>query len=300
MKLATEMKVTAVANWFGSARQSAQRVGEVMGKRSLIIVPFAGGMSELPYFDAPKMVVNDRHRHVINLARVLADHELGPELYRRLRRAAFHPDTLSLAQTHCSILDVQFAEMDSDNLFDRFAIGELNRIDSGGQPDLNWAYSYAICTWMGRGGNSGTTSEFGGSLPIRYSPNGGGSAQRFSNWVASIPAWRRTLRKCEFSTDDALKMIAAGHDDTSVGYYVDAPWPDAGDGYAVRFSERNQRALAGMLALLSKSRIVVRFGDHPLIRQLYPRDRWQWIEFDNRAQSNGTFKEVLLVKGGGA
>lgn len=298
MKLATEMKVTAVANWYGSARQSAQRIGEVMGNRSLIIVPFAGGMSELPYFDAPKLVVNDRHRHVINLARVLADDQLGPDLYRSLRRAVFHPDTLAIAQAKCSIIDAQFAEMDGGDLFQPFIDEEIDQQIRDRKPDYGWAYSYAICTWMGRGGNSGTPSEFGGSLPIRYSPNGGGSAQRFSNWVASIPAWRRTLRKCEFSTDDALKMIAAGHDEPSVGYYIDAPWPGAGDGYTVRFTERNQRSLAGMLQSLTKSRIVVRFGDHPLTRQLYPRDRWQWIEFDNRAQSNGTFKEVLLVKGG--
>lgn len=119
-----------------------------------------------------------------------------------------------------------------------------------------------------------------------------------ANWFGSARMSAERIGKEMGKRAVVVVPFAASHDESNVGIYADAPWPDAGDGYSVRFAKQHQCTLAGMLASFQKARVVVRFGDHPLIRQLYPRDRWHWIEFENRAQSNEKFNEVLIVKGG--
>lgn len=291
-----DIKVTAVANWFGGARMVADRIGPLLSGCSLVVVPFAGGMSELPYINAAKLLVNDKHRHLINLAEVMADPEFGPQLYRRLRRAVFHPDTLAQAQARCAEREaaLQASESGGGGLF-----GAAKYTLPGGKifDTFDAAFDYAICSWMGRGGSAGTRGEFNGSLPIRYSPNGGGSGQRFHNWTASMPAWRRILRRCEFTTDDALDMLAATHDSERCGIYCDAPWPDDGDGYRHTVDDGFQRKLAKRLGEFNQARVVVRYADHPLIRELYPDSPfdWKWIRYPSRSQHNGTVDEVLIL-----
>jgi hypothetical protein len=43
------------------------------------------------------------------------------------------------------------------------------------------------------------------------------------------------------------------------------------------------------------TRVVCRFYDHPLIRELYGADRWTWLQLDGRTQANYGAPEVLLV-----
>lgn len=283
-------QVSAIANWFGSSRMVADRIGPELAGCSLVVVPFAGGMSELPYIDAPKMLVNDKHRHVINLARVIACPVLMPELLARLESAVFHPDTLRAAQAAC--LAEEATQMAVDGLF-----GVAPKVNTDRAPDVEWATNYFISTWMGRGGNSGTRGEFAGALPIRYSPNGGGSAQRFWGAVASVDAWHRIIRRCEFTTDDAFDVLVKCHDSQKCGIYVDAPWPDAGDGYRHTFGTSQQVKLAKGLREFVSARVVVRFADHPQIRELYPEPHWTWLTYPSRAQTNGEFDEVLLING---
>jgi DNA adenine methylase len=286
-----EMKVTAVANWFGGARMVADRIGTLLRGCSLVLVPFAGGMSELPYIEAAKLLVNDKHRHLINLARVMAHPTMGPKLYRSLRRLPFHPVALMAAQSRCS---ERGEAVETGAVSDLFGSTRAPAT-APTAPDLEWAIDYAVSSWMGRGGNAGTRGEFNGALPIRYSPNGGGSGQRFHNWTASIPAWRRVLRRCEFSTDDALEMLAAAHDNPKCGIYCDPPWPDAGDGYRHTVDETFQRSLAERLRTFNEARVVVRFGDHPLIRALYPETVWTWQRYPSRSQHNKAVDEVLIL-----
>ena len=58
-------------------------------------IPFAGSMSEVPHIKARTILVSDKHRHVINLARVTRDDALRAQLIRGLRRQLFHPDELA-------------------------------------------------------------------------------------------------------------------------------------------------------------------------------------------------------------
>jgi hypothetical protein len=49
------------------------------------------------------------------------------------------------------------------------------------------------------------------------------------------------------------------------------------------------------LAEFTRARVVCRFYDHPLIRELYPTGQWTWHEFSGRKQSNAAAPEVLLT-----
>lgn len=78
------------------------------------------------------------------------------------------------------------------------------------------------------------------------------------------------MRRCEFVRMDAFEFLEKCKDTRETGIYVDAPWPDDGDRYKHKFSEGDQRRLAAKLARFERARVVIRFGDHPLIRELYP------------------------------
>lgn len=285
-----EMSVTSVANWYGSCRMMRDLIGQRMGKRSLIVVPFAGGMSELTVFQAQKFVVNDLHGHVVNLAQVMADPALGPGLYRALRRQVFSPQVLESAQKYCRKVE-DHAPREVQTLF-----GSDTKDPAWVPPRWDWAASYAICTWMTRGGSSGQNGEFNQGLPVRYSPNGGGSAQRFHNWVASIPSWRRILRLCEITCEDAFDVIQKCHDSEKVGIYCDAPWDGPGKNYAHAFREAQHRRLADLLHHFEVAKVIIRYGDTPLIRSLYPEDRWTWHLQTGRAQTNNEVNEVVIER----
>lgn len=86
------MKIKSIADWFGSNRMQAERPGKLLRGCSCVNVGFAGGMSEIPFFDANIINVNDIHRHVINLGVIVRDRR--EELVNRLRDTPFHPDQL--------------------------------------------------------------------------------------------------------------------------------------------------------------------------------------------------------------
>src|SRR5262249_1350932 len=112
-------EVTALAPWYGSNRMLAENVGAELRGLRWGGIPLAGGMTEIRYIDAPTLVVSDLHRHVINLARVVACHDLYRQLVGQLQSTLFHPDSLVRAQAICrSIEDQDHAKrvIDSGNV----------------------------------------------------------------------------------------------------------------------------------------------------------------------------------------
>jgi DNA adenine methylase len=269
------MKLTAVAPWFGSNRMLAARVGEIMGSLKWIGVPFAGGMSELFHLRARTVVANDLHRHIINLARVIADPQLGPALYRRLRRMVLHPDELSDAQFRCEIKE-----------------GMETR---GFEPDLEWATDYFVCAWMSRSHSAGSSDEFSSGMSLRWNANGGDSATRYFNAARSIPAWRRALSHCSFTCIDAIDFIGKCRDEPGNGIYCDPPFPGPGDRYKHRVDENFQRRLCDVVGRFSQCRVVMRFYDHALIREIYREPKWCWNHLRGRTQANKEAPEVILT-----
>lgn len=95
-----EMKVKALAPWFGGKRTMAPTIVQELGKHTQYFEPFCGSMAVLFAKDpVQKETVNDLHQDLINLARVLADPKLAKDLYDRLSRGLFSEDLLETARS---------------------------------------------------------------------------------------------------------------------------------------------------------------------------------------------------------
>lgn len=271
------MKVAALVPWFGSNRMLGHTVGEELRGCKWVGVPFAGGMCELAHIKASTIVVGDLHRHVMNLACVVAHPFQLPELENRLRAMPFHPDVLSRAQAHCAEIEnckeVQYVE------------------------PAAWAESYFITQWMGRSGKAGTGGEFKGNLPIRWNANGGDSNTRYRSAIESLAAWSEIVKRCNFSVIDVFDFLERFDDQPKHGIYCDPPFPVAGDDYKHKFSITQHRELAKRLATIERGRVVCRFYDHPLIREIYPESKWTWRRQKGRKQTNEESNEVLIING---
>jgi DNA adenine methylase len=273
------MKTTALAPWFGSNRLLAENVGRALDGCSWVGVPFAGGMCELAHIKAPTLAVNDLHKHVINLARVVAHPRLGPALIRRLRRVQFHPDNLSAAQERCR----DFWDRSPPKIEHESGI-------------LDWAEDYHVCVWMARNGTAGTDGEFKAGMSIRWKPGGGDSAVRFRSATESLRSWMKVLRKATFTTLDVFDFLDKCKDEDGHGLYCDPPFPGPGDAYKHTFTEADHWRLSERLSVIERCRVVCRFYDVPLVRKFYPESVWVWNYFVGRKQTNDAAPEVLLTR----
>lgn len=275
------MKTTALVPWFGSNRMLAHTVAQELHGCKWVGIPFAGGMSELTHIKASTIVVNDLHRHVMNLAMCVASPKAADRLATSLADMPFHPDTLAIAQAKC--LEMERVACDPSSL--------------GSEVSEVWALNYFVSQWMGRSGKAGTKDELRGKLPIRWNANGGDSNTRFRSAVTSLAEWSQIMRRCNFSTLDVFEFLDRFTEHPRHGIYCDPPFPDAGGEYKHAFSAEQHRRLASRLAELSRSRVVCRFYDHPLIRELYPRPRWTWRHQRGRKQTNEASPEILVING---
>lgn len=269
------MSTNALAPWFGSNRTLAHHVGAALAGCEWVGVGFAGGMSELKHITARTVVVNDLHRHVINLAYTVGQN--GAELAAYLDALPFHPDTLARAQERCQLIEG----------------GE--RV--GPEHTFEWAAAYFVCAWMARNGTAGTDREFKTGLSVRWDAGGGDSAARFRNATESLRDWQEVMKRCTFTILDVFAFLCRVKDDPRHGLYLDPPFPDAGDAYRHKFTEAHQHQLAERLTRFDRCRVVVRFYDHPLIRALYPEPFWSWHHLTGgKRQTNTAAPEVLLIR----
>lgn len=270
------MKTTTLVPAFGSNRSNADRPAKLLKGCEWIGVPFAGGMSECAHFTARTIVINDTHHHLMNLAGVVGDPIYGPKLVRRLRRVPCHPWPLEVAQRACAT-------------YSRLSMG------SDMETRLNFAVDYFITAWLGRSGLALTDQEFKGGLALRWNAGGGDSAVRYRSAIDSLRDWRKILARATFSVLDCFDFLDKCKDQEKHAVYCDPPWPDDGDKYTHKFTEAMQRRLADALATFETTRVVVRYGDHPLIRELYPEPQWTWHLLTGRTQTNADKAEVLLT-----
>ena len=262
-----KMPIGTLAQWFGSNRMLAPVVGKMLGTLDWCGVVFAGGMSEVPYIQAREVLVNDIHLDIINLARVVAGGD-RQWLAEQADAKGFHPVELYDAQQYCKAATPR---------------------------DRERALQYFVATWMGRATAAGTDKEFDGNLAVRFTASGGGSNVRYRSAIESLAAWEQVFKRCEFSTLDFRVFLEKCHDRKFHAIYSDSPFPDT-DKYKHRFAERDHRDLATMLGRFKITRVVARFYNHPLIRELYPEPQWKWHDIaGGRTQANKTAPEVLLV-----
>ncbi len=263
-------KTQRLVQWFGSNAMQPQAPGRLLDGCRFVAIPFAGGMSEVPYITAKQVLVNDLHRHIINLCLVIQNAEDREWLVVEADGLPYHPEALAASQR------------------------SLTRWEWKRMPSREAALFYFVCVWMGRGGQAGTPGELKGALPVRWNAGGGGSNRRYRTAIEALDGWGRVFRRCEFVCMDAFRFLTKCKDDPTHGYYIDAPWPDAGDEYTHRFSLDDQKRLADVLGNYENSKVVIRFGEHSVIRRLYAEDRWTWLPAESRTQANQRQQEWLI------
>jgi DNA adenine methylase len=265
-------KTRRFVQWFGANTEHAEEPGKLLEGCRFVGIPFAGGMSEVPFITAKQILVNDLHKHIINLCRVVKDDHMRKELIRQCDALPYHPDVLET--------------------YKRYAKTDFLSCN----PYMTAAVSYFVCVWMGRGGKAGTKDELKGGLPIRWNADGGGSNRRYRTAIEALDEWGKAFKRCEFVCMDALDFLIRFQDREGHGLFVDAPWPEVGDGYRHTLDESGQRDLAALLLDCKHARIVVRYGEHPLIRKLYPESAWKWIPLESRTQANERKPEFLICR----
>lgn len=230
-----KMKIGAIAPWFGSKRTLASKIIEKLGVHRSYWEPFCGSMSVLLAKEPCSMeTVNDLHG------------ELGPKLYRRLRRAMNPQD--------------EFEKARSDVLEEKsWTKGE----------SVDRAYSYFLCSWQGMNGVAGTSSNNMG-FARRFTKNGGHAAKRFAGAVESIPAWRRRLRHVSILSADGIELCEKIEDADGVAIYADPPYITKGCKYLHDFDWLAHRRLAKALGRFKKTRVVVSYYAHPDLAAMYP------------------------------
>lgn len=264
----------------------ASHVGESLEGCSWVGIAFAGGMSEVPHITARTILVNDLHRHIINLARVVADSRTRGELIRRLKRKAYHPDELKAAQQVCKSTE------------------PADWIPPNEDRNLLCAEAYFVCCWMARASKAGIDDEFNGRPSVRWKSDGGDSMVRFRSAIRMLGNFSRALRRCTFETMDALtEFLPRCEDIDGHGIYADPPFPGAGQRYKHNAGVGAEEVawhtrLRDALVRFERTRVVCRFYDHPLIQSLYPGEVWDWHRLTGRKQSNDDAPEVLLVRNG--
>lgn len=307
--MSDQMLITAVLPYFGGKRTLAPRIVQELGPHSAYWEPFCGSLAVLLAKPAASMeTVNDLLGDVVNLARVLADEAAAMNLYTRLQHTLMTEDTFNDA-----------AE----------AMRARGWTDAGPVADVDRAYDFFLTAWLGRNGVTGTPS-FNQGFCVRYTSTGGNGARRFVSAVDSIPAWHQRLRSVVILNRNAREIIARVDDAPGTVLYLDPPYVDKGASYihdfapptpikAARSSSKasvqhseplmTHAELAAMCRRFTKTRVVISYYDHPLVRELY--DGWTFIAAPTaKAMVNaGTRKrardgaaqqapEVLIVNGG--
>lgn len=274
------MEITALAPWFGGKRTLAPRIIEQLGPHAAYWEPFCGSMAVLLAKPAASMeTVNDLHGDLTNLAKIIKDRELGPILYRRLRRVLMSKDL------HQDAADAVREEWDGALSIDR-------------------AESYFTGSWLGRNGTAGSKGYSFGYC-TRYTKNGGHAATRFANAVSSIPAWRRRLRAVNILRQNAFELMPRIEDAKGVVIYVDPPYFVKGASYVHDFDSWDHYKLAKELRRFTKTRVVLSYYDHARLAELYPD--WAQVKINvskamasqGKRDSTNDIRavEVLLING---
>jgi DNA adenine methylase len=278
-----EMKITALAPWFGAKRNLAAEIVAELGDHRIYWEPFCGSCAIL--LAKPSCVmetVNDLNGDIVNLARVIIDAKLGPQLYRRLRR------TLMCEQLHRDAADRRrTAGYGSDKT-----------------ADLDAAYDYFLCSWLGRSGTVGTQS-YNQGFCLRFTANGGHAATRWASAVDSIPAWKKRIRNVTILCRDAFELLPRIDDADGLALYIDPPYLRKGAKYTHDFSSDDHARLAEQLQRFKHARVVVSYYDEPELAVLYPNWTVRPLKATKSLVSQGqrdsggaiVAPEVLLLNG---
>lgn len=279
-----EMKIGAIAPWFGGKRIIASHIVRELGQHRKYDEPFCGDLAVLlAKTPATCETVNDLHGELVNLARILADEETAISLYGRLARLLMHEDLFHEAAQRWR---------------------DRGNVPASEPPDIDRAADYMVCAWFGRNGVAGTSS-YNQGFCVRYTKNGGHAAKRWCSAVESIPAWHARLRHVTILNRDGFALLERLEDAAGCAIYCDPPYIVKGAKYIHDFADDDHDRLAKLLRRFKQARVVISYYDHPSLHDMYAGWQVQKLSVTKslvnqgmRDQSGATkAPEVLLING---
>lgn len=263
------MRTKSALSYFGSDSEHAAALASKLDHCTHVTIPFVGGASILPHLKARAIVANDLNNAAINFYRCMSNLKCRTWLIDRCSHTLSHPDEIDTAwEFHTQQVQASPAEM-------------------------AWAY-WALC-WIGRKGKGGT-KQVGGMPSVRRTANGGSNASRLVAAAADLQAWAKHFARCEWQQVCFRELIPQIADHPDCGVYCDPPWIGAGGGYLHAFTDDDHWALSLHLQRFKETTVVVRYGDHPRIRELYKG--WDVTEVASRTQANNQTPEIWLCNRG--
>lgn len=289
----SEMKIKAIAPWFGGKRTLARRIIAEAGEHHAWWELFCGGVSIILQKDRCRQeILNDLHGDLTNLAIVIASPR-WVEFYERAVSTLYSEGVFDSCKQAIGVRGFQFAT-DPDAVND---------------DQLRRAWAYLVLSWMGRNGAAGT-ARINYQFTMRYTANGGDSAVRWRNVVDSIPAWHERLHGVVFSRRNGIELAEKVDDAPGVVIYADPPYIEQGDAYEHTFAAGggmfgdDHQQLAEVLRAKRRARVIVSYYDHPRLDELYPG----WTKVfctmnkalaaqNKRGSVRAKAPEVLLING---
>jgi DNA adenine methylase len=260
------------------ARQIVPLLVEAAAGRDCLVEVFGGSASVmLTAGDAfGKRVYNDLDGDLVNFFRVLADPVRRDELLGRLEQL---PPSRQ-------IFDEDHREYLAGGL-------SFRRLTDAVERARATFYRNAYCY--------GGKMRNGGFVVSLNDRGGVKEEKRYRRIVSRLEAFSAYFRHTvlEHLHYGDLLQVYGGR--ANVVLYVDPPYVGSEHYYSVPFRPEEHVFLAQQLAALPAP-AVVSYYDHPLLHQLYPRERWTWhtIETVKNAQAGAQGKqivrELVLVK----
>lgn len=264
------MKTQSALPWFGSDSEVAEDLAAYLNHCRHVTIPFCGGLGILPYLLPRHIVANDLHEDAINFYRYLTGiwgENAKDAVIHHCQRTLSHPSEMENAQAVLSDPTKKNTSLAA------------------------WAF-WTIC-WLGRKGKGGTKNQNG--LPsVRRTASGGSNASRIRAASGDLQAWATEFERCEWESVDFRVQLKKVADDAGCGIYLDPPWDQLGDGYLHGFTRQDHVDLRDLLATFTQTVIVLRYGDTPLIRELYAG--WTIIEAESRNQANAVKGELWILR----
>lgn len=275
-------KIGAITPWFGGKRTLGVEIAATFGDHSAYWGLCCGSLAvEFAKEPCSMETCVDLHGDLTNLAFVLQQRSLAEDLYDRLERTLLSRE-LFLKSAH--VIRTQPAPAGDD------------------PADVDRAYHYMVVSWFGRNGVAGT-GIYDAGFCARYTKNGGHAARRFCSAVESIPVWHERLKKITIIRDDIFVHLPRIEDAHRTVIYIDPPYVVKGVKYLHDFQDADHIRLAEHLRRFTKTRVVVSYYDHPLLRELYHDWRWEHLEATKAMVNQGMrdkggatkAPEVLLI-----
>jgi len=256
------MKTKSILSWYGSDSEVAEQLGSLLDHCKHVTIPFCGGLGILPHLKARAIVANDLHDLAINFYKV-ATGSAKEILFGMCQHTLSHPAEMKLAMS----------QLLSDS--------EVMR-----------AWAFWTLAWLGRKGTCGQ-NKVNGKPSVRRTAGGGTNASRVRAAADDLPQWANEFERCEWECRDFRDVLKDGADKKDCGYYADPPWDGPGDLYLHKFVRQDHVDLRDSLSRFKEATVLVRYGDTPLIRELY--EGWHIVEAESRDQCNAVKGELWIL-----